>query len=94
VRLIYNSLKDKDILLFEYNGKDAIAFGALLYKIATKEFDISDIFISSFTDNKLIIYLVYQTVIDIDELADEIDKKLQRFFFKEWKILPNRNYQV
>ena len=86
------SVKNSNFLIFEYSGKEAFAFGALLYKLASFE-DINDIEIINYGDNKLTILLEPKTEdrVELNRLAKDLSRKLELKVPISWRILPTNS---
>jgi len=83
------SVKDSNILLFEYRGKLAFAFGALLYRlIDEKEFSI---YIIEYSMDRVLLYIKPNKKIDLDRFREYLDQLLEDKLTKEWRIYPLNN---
>jgi len=84
------SIKDSSSFVFEYSGKYAYAFGALLFKLASYE-DIEKIAILEYSLNKLVIYVAPKgkNIAQSQELAKKISKKIEEKLPLAWRFLPN-----
>jgi len=84
------SIKNSSDFVFEYSGKYAYAFGALLFKLASYE-DIEKIAILEYSLNKLVIYIApnSKNITTNRDLAKKISKKLEEKLPLSWRVLPN-----
>ncbi len=83
------SLKNKNFVIFEYYGKEAYAFGSLLYKFVsqdcTLEFDILNYNLDNLT---IFIGSKERKGNDIKKISENLSKKLQNSLQKQWRVLP------
>ena len=83
------SLKNINGVLFEYSGKEAYAFGALISKFVNLE-DGLRMDILNYSLDKLAIFLSLneKNSHNIKKIAKKISDNLQEHFEKNWRVLP------
>jgi len=86
ITLAINIQRD-DILVYEYRGKRAYAFGALLFKLLNKEL-IKRSYIIKYSDNMILIYLQFYDKAKREPFKKEIEATLQLHLEKEWRVYP------
>jgi len=83
------SIKDfKNVLVYNYKGKQLYAFKNLLTEIAKIE-NINKLIILEYSVNSLSIYIDLPQNYDINSLKTKIDNIIENKLPKEWIILPN-----
>ena len=82
------SLKDLNGITFEYSGKYAFAFGAMLYNLS-KDNNLKSFEIIEYSLEKLVIYLEFKE--DSKKKCEEISKIIELKLPLSWRILPNCN---
>jgi len=84
------SIKDANVLVFEYRGNEVYAFKVLLTSLAKYE-GVNDIVIVNYDVNSLTILLQLEKHIDKDSLKMRLEKLLEDKLPKEWRVLPLEN---
>ena len=84
------SVKDRKILVYEYNGNEAYAFGLLLYKLALLE-NIKKIEILNYSTDKISLLLKpnEENLENIENLSKKISDKIEEKLPLSWRVLPS-----
>jgi len=84
------SIKNENVLLFEYRGKEIYAFKVLLTNLAKIE-KIKDVVIVNYDVNSLTILLRLDNNVNRDLLKSRLESYLEDKLPKQWRILPIEN---
>jgi len=80
------SVKNSNILVFEYRGEQGFAFGALLFRLLK---DVNaQAYIIKYSLDKLIIFIKPNNGLNLTKLSKTLDQNLQTKLTKEWRIYP------
>jgi len=80
------SVKDSNILLFDYRGNMGYAFGALMYRLVDK--DRFSIYIIEYSTDRLKLYIKPKIDIKMKDYREELEDALESKLTKEWKVYP------
>ena len=86
------SVKNLNLIVFEYYGKYAYAFGVMITNIASL-YQIEKVEIIEYSLDKLVVYLKpsISNKKEIEEISNKISDKLKEKLPCTWRILPNSN---
>ena len=83
------SVKNSNILFFDYRGKTAFAFGTLLTRLLDR--DKFTIYITEYSLDRLSLYIKPKNIVDLDRLRVELESALESKLPKEWRVYPIKN---
>jgi hypothetical protein len=80
------SVKNSNILLFDYRGNMGYAFGALIYRLVDK--DRFSIYIIEYSTDRLKLYIKPKNNIKMESFREELEEALESKLTKEWRVYP------